>query len=89
MPRLPTATPNVASRLPKACCLLVEGINFSSVNPLKAAPKKLVAKASTKPRPAAKAKPRRQMTVALAEKRALGWADGRKIDSVAFLRALR
>ena len=59
------------------------------MNTSKSAPKKLVAKASAKPRSAAKAKPRRQMTVALAEKRALGWADGRKIDSVALLRTLR
>lgn len=58
------------------------------MNPSKSAPKKLVAKAA-KERPAAKAKPRRQMTAALAEERALGWADGRKIDSVALLRTLR
>ncbi len=55
----------------------------------KAAPKKLVAKASAKPRSAAKVKPRRQMTVALAEKYAIGSKDGRKIDSVALLRTLR
>ncbi len=59
------------------------------MNASKAAPKKLLAKAAAKQRPAAKGKPRRQMTAALAEKRALGWADGRKIDSVALLRTLR
>lgn len=59
------------------------------MNPSKSAPKKLVAKATAKQRPAATAKPRRQMTAALAEKRSLGWADGRKIDSVALLRTLR
>jgi hypothetical protein len=55
----------------------------------KSAPKKLVAKAAAKPRSPAKKSPRRQMTVALAEKHAIGWADGRKIDSVALLRELR
>lgn len=55
----------------------------------KSAPKKLVAKAAAKPRPASKKAPRRRMTVALAEKYAIGWADGRKIDSVALLRELR
>ena len=59
------------------------------MNASKAAPKKLVAKAAAKQRPAAKAKPHRQMTAALAEKRAIGSKDGRKIDSVAFLRTLR
>lgn len=59
------------------------------MNPSKAAPKKLVAKASAKARSAVKVKPRRQMTVALAEKYAIGSKDGRKIDSVALLRTLR
>lgn len=72
-----------------ACHPLPQRITSVCVNPSKPAPKKLLAKATAKQRPAAKAKPRRQMTVALAEKRALGWADGRKIDSVALLRTLR
>ena len=59
------------------------------MKPSKAAPKKLVAKASAKPRPSAKVPPRRQMTVALAEKYAVGRADGPKFDSVALLRSLR
>ncbi len=46
-----------------------------------------MAKSRAKPRTAAKVKPRRQMTVALAEKHALGWADGCKIDSLALLRS--
>ena len=53
------------------------------------APKKSVAKAATKRRLATKGKPRRQMTAALAKKRALGWADGRKIDNLPLLRTLR
>jgi hypothetical protein len=56
---------------------------------MKPAPKKLVAKASAKPIQASKTKPHRQMTVALAEKHAFRSKDGRKIDSVAFLRTLR
>lgn len=59
------------------------------MNSSKAAPKKLVAKASAKRRPAAKVPPRRQMTAALAEQRAVGPVDGPKIDIVAFLRTLR
>lgn len=59
------------------------------MNSSKPAPKKLVAKTSAKRRPATKVPPRRQMTPALAEERAIGPVDGPKIDIVAFLRTLR
>ena len=59
------------------------------MNPSKSAPKEPLAKPRAKQRSADKMVPRRQMTAAMAEKRALGWADGRKIDSVALLRTLR
>jgi hypothetical protein len=55
----------------------------------KAAPKKLAPKTKAKRRPPAKAPPYRQMTAALAEKRAIHTRDGLPFDSIAFLRTLR
>ncbi len=49
----------------------------------------LVRKIRATRRSAAKAPPRRRMTTALAEKRAVGPVDGPKFDGVAFLRTLR
>ena len=72
-----------------ACSSLSLAVEFLSVNPLKPAPKKLVAKNGAKRRPTAKVPPHRQMTTALAEERAVGPVDGPKIDIVAFLRTLR
>ena len=51
--------------------------------------KKLVAKATARKKANAKELPSRQMTVALAEKRALKMRPGYEVDIVEFLRTLR
>ena len=73
---------DTASRSP-AMTIGEPNSNLLAVKASEPAPQKRATKAS------AKVPPRRQMTSALAEARAVGPVDGPKIDTVAFLRTLR